>query len=89
MRDEGVVGGLLAGEGAGGLAEWVKAVHTYPVREIYTIISAGRPTEVGLRGYPAVQTIIAAGAGDQRGEDVLRRVFGDAVGGLEQLRRRT
>ncbi|XRQ11888.1 hypothetical protein ACN3XK_13665, partial [Actinomadura welshii] len=60
---------FLAG-GAGGLAGQVRAVHTYPVREIYTIISAGRPTEVGLRGYPAVQTIIAAGADDQRGDDV-------------------
>ncbi|WP_207757672.1 ethyl tert-butyl ether degradation protein EthD [Nonomuraea cypriaca] len=89
VRDEGVVGDLLAGAAADELAEQVKAVHTYPVREVYTIISAGRPTEVGLRGYPAVQTIIAAGAGDQRGEAVLNLLFGDAVLGLDQLRRRT
>ncbi|WP_207933377.1 ethyl tert-butyl ether degradation protein EthD [Actinomadura sp. GC306] len=76
LRDESVVGDLPTGGLTG-----VKAVHTYPVREIYTITFGERPTEVGLRGYPAVQTIIAAGAGDQRGEDVLRRIFGDAARG--------
>ncbi|MGP4024020.1 ethyl tert-butyl ether degradation protein EthD [Actinomadura sp. 3N407] len=89
VRNEGVIGDLLSGAGADELAGQVRAVHTYPVREIYTIISAGRPTEVGLRGYPAVQTIIAAGADDQRSEAVLNVLFGDAVRGLDQLRRRT
>jgi hypothetical protein len=89
VRNEGVVGDLLAGAAADELAKQVGAVHTYPVREVYTIISAGRPTEVGLRGYPAVQTIIAAGVGDQRSEAVLNLLFGDAVRGLDQLRRRT
>ena len=89
VRNEGVVGDLLAGAAADELAKQVGAVHTYPVREVYTIISAGRPTEVGLRGHPAVQTIIAAGASDQRSEAVLNLLFGDAVRGLDQLRRRT
>jgi hypothetical protein len=89
VRNEGVVGDLLAGAAADELANQVGAVHAYPVREVYTIISAGRPTEVGLRGYPAVQTIIAAGADDQRREAVLNILFGDAVRGLDQLRRRT
>jgi hypothetical protein len=89
VRNEGVVGDLLAGAVADELAKQVGAIHTYPVREVYTIISAGRPTEVGLRGYPAVQTIIAAGASDQRSEAVLNLLFGDAVRGLDQLRRGT
>ncbi|GAA3740090.1 hypothetical protein GCM10022205_27960 [Spinactinospora alkalitolerans] len=89
VRNEGVVGDLLEVTAADELGKQVRAVHTYPVREIYTIISAGRPTEVGLRGYPAVQTIIAAGADDQRGEAVLNLLFGDAVRGLDQLRPRT
>ncbi|MEU4685597.1 hypothetical protein [Streptomyces xinghaiensis] len=84
VRDEGVAGDLLRGAVAGELAEHVTAVHTYPVREIYTIIAAGRPTEVGLRGYPAVRTITAAGADDQRGEAILRLLYGDAVRGLGQ-----
>ncbi|TDD17006.1 hypothetical protein E1294_29255 [Nonomuraea diastatica] len=89
VRNEGVIGDLLAGAATGELVRQVRAVHTYPVREVYTIISAGRPTEVGLRGYPAVQTIIAAGADDQRGEAVLGILFGDAVRGLDRLRRST
>ncbi|PDP86445.1 ethyl tert-butyl ether degradation protein EthD [Glycomyces fuscus] len=85
VRTEGVVGDLLSGVAIDELAEQVGAVHTYPVREVYTIISAGRPTEVGLRGYPAVQTIMAAGADGQRDEAVLELLFGDAVHGLDQL----
>ncbi|MBN1239312.1 MAG: ethyl tert-butyl ether degradation protein EthD [Gammaproteobacteria bacterium] len=88
VREEGVISDLAAGAAADGLAERIGAIHTYPVREVYTIISAGRPTEVGLRGYPAVQTIIAAGADDQRSETLLNLLFGDAVRGLDQLRRR-
>jgi hypothetical protein len=53
------------------------------------MFGSGRPTEVGLRGYPAVQTIIAAGANDQRSEALLNLLFGDVVRGLDQLRRRT
>lgn len=88
VRSEGVVGDLLEGVAADGLAEQVGAVHAYPVREVYTIVSAGRPTEVGLRGYPAVRTIIAAGVEDQRDEAVLELLFGDAVYGLDRLGRR-
>lgn len=89
VRSEDVLSDLLAGVAADELAEQVRAVHSYPVREVYTIISAGRPTEVGLRGYPAVQTIIAAGAGNQRSEGVLNLLFGDVMRGLDQLRSRT
>lgn len=87
VRDEAVVGELLAGVAADELAEHVAAVHTYPVREVYTIISEGRPTEVGLRGYPALRTLMAVGADNQRSEAVLSLLFGDAVRGLDQLRR--
>jgi hypothetical protein len=89
VRDEGVVADLLAGAGTDELAAQVRAVHAYPVREIYTIISAGRPTDVGLRGYPAVQTIVAAGVSNQRSDAILRLLYGDAVRGLDQIRRRT
>ncbi|WP_460959633.1 hypothetical protein [Parasphingorhabdus pacifica] len=88
VRNEGVLGDLLAGVAADELAQRVRAVHTYPIREVYTIISAGRPTEVGLRGYPAVQTITAAGADNQHSETILNLLFGDAVQGRDQPRRR-
>src|SRR5699024_7629926 len=79
VHDEGVLGELLTRVDAHEFADHIAAIHTYPVREIYTIISGGRPTEVGLRGYPALQTIIAVGADGQRNEAVLNLVYGDAV----------
>ncbi|WP_216216825.1 hypothetical protein [Amycolatopsis aidingensis] len=60
MRNERVPSELLA-DITDEFAHQVRAIQTYPVREIYTMISAGRPAEVGLRGYPAVQTTTAAG----------------------------
>lgn len=89
VRSEGALRDLLAVLDPGEFARQVAAVHTYPVREIYTIIAAGRPTEVGLRGYPAAQAIAAVGADNQRRDEVLNLLFGEAVRGLEQLRRPT
>jgi hypothetical protein len=89
VRDEEVFGDLIPDADADAFAERVGAVHTYPVREVYTLISAGRPTDVGLRGYPAVRTIAASGVADQRDEGLLELLFGDAVHGLDRLRRRT
>ncbi|MFE3459276.1 ethyl tert-butyl ether degradation protein EthD [Nocardiopsis aegyptia] len=86
-RNEDVFDDLLSDVLGNDLAEQVEAVHTYPVREIYTIISAGRPTDVGLRGYPAVRTIMAAGVDEQRDRNLLELLYGEAVHGLDRLRR--
>lgn len=88
VRNEGAVADLLAGAPDDELTAHVSAIHTYPIREVYTIISTGRPTDVGLRGYPAVQVINAAGAENQRSEAVLNLLFSDAVRGPDQLRPR-
>jgi hypothetical protein len=59
----------------------VSAVHVYPIEARYTVVWQGRPTDVGLRGWPAVETIIEAGADNQRSAELLRVVFGGAVDG--------
>lgn len=64
----------------------VATVHSYPIQAIYTIVQGGRPTDVGLRGYPAVQAIRAAGAANQRDPELLRFLYGDATLGIERLR---
>lgn len=87
VRNEAVVGDLVECLSVDELAKQVRSIHTYPVREIYTIISLGRPTEVGLRGYPAAQLIDAVGAENQRKEPILNTLYGDAVYGLDQVRR--
>ncbi|WP_007023185.1 hypothetical protein [Saccharomonospora iraqiensis] len=86
VREEGVLGALPEHLATDALSRHVGALHTYPVREVYTIISAGRPTDVGLRGYPAVRTIDAVGADAQHSGAVLEHLFGDAVRGLDRLR---
>jgi hypothetical protein len=88
LRDEGVARELVRSDDARALAEHVEAIHAYPIREVYTIVRGGKPTEVGLRGYPTVRTILEAGADNQRRPDVLKIVYGEAVLGLERLRRR-
>lgn len=85
VRERAVVTELAAA--LAGVADRVAAVHTYPVREVYTLIAAGRPTDVGLRGFPAARLIGEVGADNQRDEGVLSLLFGDAVRGLERLRR--
>ncbi|MFD0772623.1 ethyl tert-butyl ether degradation protein EthD [Streptomonospora algeriensis] len=87
VRDENLLTSLWASTSADDLARYVSAIHTYPIREIYTLISQGQPTDVGLRGYPAVQTIAAAGATAQRDKGTLELLFGEeAVRGLGRPR---
>lgn len=76
VRGENVLGSLMARVIVDEFSARVAAVHAFPIREVYTIVSAGRPTAVGLRGYPAVQTIIAAGAGEQRSKAVPSLIYG-------------
>jgi hypothetical protein len=53
------------------------------VREKYTIVHGGRPTDVGLRGWPAVQTITRSGATNQLQPDLLRALYGPVVDGAQ------
>jgi hypothetical protein len=78
VRDESVLAELHR-------VPWAAAIHTYPISEVYTIVARGRPTEVGLRGFPAFQTILAAGAEEQRTARTLAIVYGEAVRGIDRL----
>jgi hypothetical protein len=63
-------------------ADFVSSTHVYPITSI--IVDGGRPTEVGLRGYPALATIIGAGASNQRQPALLRVLYGETVRGVER-----
>lgn len=78
-REEAVAAGLLGV--APGLAEHIRALHAYPIREQYTLVQDARPTEVGLRGWPAVETILTAGAENQRRIELLEALYGPVVRG--------
>ncbi|MBB3052738.1 hypothetical protein FHS23_003779 [Prauserella isguenensis] len=86
VRTETVPTDLATGGSLADAARVIREVHTYPIREVYTLISAGRPTDVGLRGYPAARTISDVGAANQSDDDVLTLLYGDAVRGIDQLR---
>ena len=61
-------------------------VHAFPVFARYTLVVDGRPTDVGLRGYPAVQVIEEAGARNQKNTDLLEAMYGDMVRGADTKR---
>jgi hypothetical protein len=86
IRDPQVASALLSSPfDSTTFARHVEKVHSYPISAIYTIVRCGRPTEVVLRGYPAVRTIEQAGADNQRDPGLLRLLYGDAVLGIERL----
>jgi len=51
------------------------------VRVVYTSNYGGRPTLVGLRGYPAYEAIQALGAENQRQPSLLEWMNGPVVAG--------
>ena len=54
----------------------IAGLHAYPVTEVFTQVYDGRPTLVGLRGYPIVEVIEATGAENQTTLPVLRSITG-------------
>lgn len=57
-------------------------MHVQPVPFVYTYVWDGRPTEVGLRGYPAYALIEQLNARNQREPALLRWLYGPVADGL-------
>ena len=64
------------------LAPYVAALHAFPVRAVYTSNQGGRPTFVGLRGYPAYAALTAIGGYNQAHPLILRWMYGDKADGV-------
>lgn len=73
VTDERVARDLLTNDGDP--TEYIASVQTLPVRELYTIVYDGRPTDVGLRGYPAVEVIEIAKAQRQKEIELLELMY--------------
>lgn len=72
--------GELIGSGDGiEYAVHIKTIHTYPVRAVYTSNYNGKPTLVGLRGYPAYEALTALNAENQRQTSLLEWMYGDVA----------
>jgi len=78
VRDEAVLAALPTD----GLAEQVAAIHAYPVAANYTSNYAGRPTFVGLRGYPAWDALTAIGGYNQAQPAIMEWMFGPVAEGI-------
>lgn len=63
----------------------ISGIHAYPVREIYTMVYDGKPTLVGLRGYPAAMIIDAVGARFQKSNQILKFTYGPVVNGAKLI----
>ena len=57
----------------------ISAIHCYPVRAVYTSNYNGKPTLVGLRGYPAYQALTALDAENQRQTSLLEWMYGEVA----------
>jgi len=57
-------------------AEFLHTVHAYPVPVVYTSVCRGRPTLVGLRGWPAFDAIQGLQAANQRHPELLQWMYG-------------
>ena len=64
------------------LAPEVSALHIYPVRAIYTSNREGKPTFVGLRGYPALAAMTALGGSNQAHPALLEWMYGPIAAGV-------
>jgi hypothetical protein len=58
-------------------AAHISTIHSYPVRVVYTSNYNGKPTLVGLRGYPAYAALTALHADNQRQTSLLEWMYGD------------
>jgi hypothetical protein len=58
-------------------AAHISTIHSYPVRVVYTSNYNGKPTLVGLRGYPAYEALTALNADNQRQTSLLEWMYGD------------
>jgi hypothetical protein len=72
---------LLDASGIAEFAEHVRELHCYPVDVIYTSVYAGRPTLVGLRGYPAYEALTGLGGINQRQPELLEWMYGSIAHG--------
>ena len=66
--------------------QYVSELHAYPVRAIYTSNQGGKPTFVGLRGYPAYKALTAIGGYNQAHNSILRWMYGDVAEGVELVK---
>ncbi len=70
---------LLSTDDAIRLGSQVSVIHAYPVVSLYTFVVGGKPTLIGLRGYPAYEAIQAFNAVGQKHRSLLEWMYGSVA----------
>lgn len=65
-----------------GIAEHVHTLHAYPIAANYTSNYRGKPTFVGLRGFPAWDALTTIGGYNQAQPAILRWMYGPVADGV-------
>ncbi len=81
LASDDVAAGLSSAADGCDFATHVHTMHSYPVHVVYTSNYGGRPTLVGLRGYPAYEAIEALDADNQRQSSLLEWMNGPVASG--------
>lgn len=81
VADDAVAATLISASDEADYRDQLREIHVQPVPVVYTYVWDGRPTEVGLRGYPAYALIEELNAVNQRQPDLLRWMYGPIVDG--------
>lgn len=75
-------GGVTARLPLDGVAEHVRAIHAYPIAANYTSNYAGKPTFVGLRGFPAWDALTTINGYNQAKPEILGWMYGAVAAGV-------
>jgi hypothetical protein len=81
LEDEAAAEALIQPDDGVDYAAHIHAIHAFPVVSRYTFNYGGRPTLVGLRGFPAYRAIQALDAANQRQPSLLTWMYGPVVQG--------
>jgi len=76
IESDAVASHLLQGSLGRSVVDEVHTLHVYPVHAVYTSVCRGRPTLVGLRGYPAHRAIEELQALNQKQPALLEWMYG-------------
>ncbi|MDX2223696.1 MAG: hypothetical protein SFV21_13170 [Rhodospirillaceae bacterium] len=80
VKDEAAARSLVSPADSAALGPHIREIHAYPLTVVHTFVYAGRPTLVGLRGYPAYEAIMALGGKNQMQLSLLNWMYGPVVG---------
>jgi hypothetical protein len=85
LADESAAKDLIGPDDGLDHAAHVEGIQAIEISDIFTLVFDEKPTHVGLRGWPAVQTIDEIGAHAQNNPELLELLYGPVVRGTRHV----